>query len=58
MLDAAINGADTYGGVTTLLVFLILALAWVVGFSSRLFAIVRFESIIHGEQDYQKFLIT
>ena len=51
MLDAAINGADTYGGVTTLLVFLILALAWVVGFSSRLFAIVRFESIIHGEQD-------
>lgn len=47
MLDAAINGADTYGGVTTLLVFLILALAWVVGFSSRLFAIVRFESIIH-----------
>ncbi|EEC17161.1 oligosaccharyl transferase, putative, partial [Ixodes scapularis] len=31
----------------TLLRFTILALAWLVGFSSRLFAVIRFESIIH-----------
>ncbi|CAI4232497.1 unnamed protein product [Auanema sp. JU1783] len=34
-------------GITTLLTFAILSLAWMVGFASRLFAIVRFESIIH-----------
>ncbi|VDD90778.1 unnamed protein product [Enterobius vermicularis] len=34
-------------GTTSLLTFIILALAWLVGFASRLFAIVRFESIIH-----------
>lgn len=34
-------------GYTSLLTFVILALAWFVGFASRLFAIVRFESIIH-----------
>jgi dolichyl-diphosphooligosaccharide--protein glycosyltransferase len=34
-------------GLTSLLTFVILTLAWVVGFASRLFAIVRFESIIH-----------
>ena len=34
-------------GVQSLLCFLILAAAWLVGFSSRLFAVVRFESIIH-----------
>ncbi|CAJ0580730.1 unnamed protein product, partial [Mesorhabditis spiculigera] len=32
---------------TSLLTFAILGLAWFVGFASRLFAIVRFESIIH-----------
>uniref|UniRef100_A0A914W2M4 dolichyl-diphosphooligosaccharide--protein glycotransferase n=1 Tax=Plectus sambesii TaxID=2011161 RepID=A0A914W2M4_9BILA len=32
---------------TSLLTFVILALAWFVGFASRLFAIIRFESIIH-----------
>uniref|UniRef100_A0A914HBG2 dolichyl-diphosphooligosaccharide--protein glycotransferase n=1 Tax=Globodera rostochiensis TaxID=31243 RepID=A0A914HBG2_GLORO len=35
------------GGYSTLLVFVVLGLAWFVGFASRLFAIVRFESIIH-----------
>jgi len=30
-----------------LLTFIILGLAWIVGFSSRLFAVIRFESIIH-----------
>jgi len=34
-------------GYTSLLTFVILALAWFVGFASRLFAIVRFDSIIH-----------
>lgn len=34
-------------GITSLLTFVILVLAWLVGFASRLFAIVRFESIIH-----------
>lgn len=33
--------------ISSLLTILILALAWFVGFASRLFAIVRFESIIH-----------
>ncbi|KAI6243432.1 Dolichyl-diphosphooligosaccharide--protein glycotransferase [Aphelenchoides fujianensis] len=43
----AIGGKDSKMGITSLLTFVILTLAWIVGFSSRLFAIVRFESIIH-----------
>ncbi|ESP02750.1 hypothetical protein LOTGIDRAFT_110908 [Lottia gigantea] len=35
------------GGWKSLLTFFILALAWLAGFSSRLFAVIRFESIIH-----------
>ncbi|KAL3835986.1 hypothetical protein ACJMK2_021445 [Sinanodonta woodiana] len=35
------------GGLKSLLSFSILFLAWLVGFSSRLFAVIRFESIIH-----------
>ncbi|KAK7089766.1 dolichyl-diphosphooligosaccharide--protein glycosyltransferase subunit STT3B-like [Littorina saxatilis] len=35
------------GGWKSLLTFVILALAWLAGFSSRLFAVIRFESIIH-----------
>ncbi|XP_065168884.1 dolichyl-diphosphooligosaccharide--protein glycosyltransferase subunit STT3B [Atheta coriaria] len=34
-------------GITSLIIFLILLLAWIAGFSSRLFAVIRFESIIH-----------
>ncbi|XP_042898648.1 dolichyl-diphosphooligosaccharide--protein glycosyltransferase subunit STT3B [Parasteatoda tepidariorum] len=34
-------------GGTSLLKFTILTLAWLLGFSSRLFAVIRFESIIH-----------
>lgn len=34
-------------GVQSLLCFVVLSLAWLVGFASRLFAIIRFESIIH-----------
>lgn len=35
------------GGWKSLISFATLALAWLVGFSSRLFAVIRFESIIH-----------
>ncbi len=34
-------------GSMSLIVFVVLALAWIVGFASRLFAVIRFESIIH-----------
>merc|ERR1711936_1346169 len=34
-------------GAKSLIVFTVLALAWMVGFASRLFAVIRFESIIH-----------
>ena len=34
-------------GWQSLLTFTVLSLAWLVGFSSRLFAVIRFESIIH-----------
>ena len=34
-------------GSKSLIVFVVLALAWCVGFASRLFAVIRFESIIH-----------
>uniref|UniRef100_A0A6B2EAS5 dolichyl-diphosphooligosaccharide--protein glycotransferase n=1 Tax=Phlebotomus kandelakii TaxID=1109342 RepID=A0A6B2EAS5_9DIPT len=34
-------------GYTSLITFAVLFLAWVSGFSSRLFAVIRFESIIH-----------
>ncbi|XP_071155051.1 dolichyl-diphosphooligosaccharide--protein glycosyltransferase subunit STT3B-like [Mytilus edulis] len=35
------------GGLQSLLTFVILTLTWIVAFSSRLFAVIRFESIIH-----------
>ena len=34
-------------GIQYLLTFTVLFLAWLVGFASRLFAVIRFESIIH-----------
>jgi len=34
-------------GSKSLIVFVVLAMAWMVGFASRLFAVIRFESIIH-----------
>lgn len=34
-------------GWQSLLSFTVLFLAWLAGFSSRLFAVIRFESIIH-----------
>lgn len=35
------------GGSESLLRVIILGLAWLTGFASRLFAVIRFESIIH-----------
>lgn len=35
------------GGWRSLIVFFVLSLAWLAGFSARLFAVIRFESIIH-----------
>lgn len=43
---AMINSSGILG-VQSLLTFVILAAAWTVAFFSRLFAVVRFESIIH-----------
>jgi dolichyl-diphosphooligosaccharide--protein glycosyltransferase len=34
-------------GSKSLIIFVVLSLAWLAGFSSRLFAVIRFESIIH-----------
>lgn len=34
-------------GLNSLITFTVLLLAWVSGFASRLFAVIRFESIIH-----------
>lgn len=41
------NQLNNKAGISSLLVFTILLLAWISGFSSRLFAVIRFESIIH-----------
>lgn len=38
---------SNYAGFQSLIVFAVLALAWLAGFSARLFAVIRFESIIH-----------
>ena len=46
---------DSVGGFSSLLVFVVLGLAWFVGFASRLFAIVRFESIIHEFDPWYSF---
>lgn len=34
-------------GLSTLITVTVLTLAWLAGFASRLFAVIRFESIIH-----------
>ena len=44
---AASKNVAKYAGYSSLITFAILFLAWVCGFSSRLFAVIRFESIIH-----------
>lgn len=41
------GGLTQPAGWQSLLSFTVLFLAWLAGFSSRLFAVIRFESIIH-----------
>ena len=36
-----------YVGLLSLITFAVLAIAWLTGFLSRLFSVIRFESIIH-----------
>lgn len=43
----AIAKNDGKAGASSLIIFVVLLLAWLAGFSSRLFAVIRFESIIH-----------
>lgn len=45
--SAAAPRASGKAGASSLIVFVVLLLAWIAGFSSRLFAVIRFESIIH-----------
>ncbi|CAH1998075.1 unnamed protein product [Acanthoscelides obtectus] len=42
-----ISKLNSKTGISSLIIFVILLLAWIAGFSSRLFAVIRFESIIH-----------
>ena len=42
-----VPNVDYFAGTQSLLIIVILVLACMVGFSSRLFAVIRFESIIH-----------
>ena len=41
------SGMMNPAGSKSLIVFIVLAIACIVGFASRLFAVIRFESIIH-----------
>nr|CAI5860782.1 unnamed protein product [Callosobruchus analis] len=44
---SSISKLNSKTGISSLIIFVILLLAWIAGFSSRLFAVIRFESIIH-----------
>jgi len=42
------NGINSkYVGSLSLITFAVLAICWITGFLSRLFSVIRFESIIH-----------
>ena len=43
----AIDNLKSPGAITSLIVVTVLALCCLIGFASRLFAVIRFESIIH-----------
>ncbi|GAB5576906.1 dolichyl-diphosphooligosaccharide--protein glycosyltransferase subunit STT3B [Prionailurus iriomotensis] len=49
------GGLSQPAGWQSLLSFTILFLAWLAGFSSRLFAVIRFESIIHEFDPWNRF---
>ncbi|KAJ8962588.1 hypothetical protein NQ318_000981 [Aromia moschata] len=42
-----ISKINSKAGISSLIIFVVLLLAWIAGFASRLFAVIRFESIIH-----------
>lgn len=45
---ATVRGAfSNSNGWKSLIIFFVLALAWIAGFSARLFSVIRFESVIH-----------
>ncbi|CAB4004328.1 dolichyl-diphosphooligosaccharide--glycosyltransferase subunit STT3B, partial [Paramuricea clavata] len=46
-VSKALTNKNQAFGIQSLLCFVVLSLAWLVGFASRLFAVIRFESIIH-----------
>ena len=47
LANPPIANVDYFAGTQSLLIIVVLVLACMVGFSSRLFAVIRFESIIH-----------
>lgn len=52
----AVSKINKNVAINSLIVFVVLLLAWVAGFASRLFAVIRFESIIHEFDPWQVFL--
>lgn len=40
-------GTKKFVGISSLIIFSVLLVCWIAGFASRLFAVIRFESIIH-----------
>lgn len=40
-------GTKKFVGISSLIIFAVLLVCWIAGFASRLFAVIRFESIIH-----------
>ena len=40
-------GPKKFVGISSLIIFAVLLVCWIAGFASRLFAVIRFESIIH-----------
>jgi len=47
LANPPVANVDYFAGTQSLLIIVVLVLACMVGFSSRLFAVIRFESIIH-----------
>lgn len=43
----AVKKNSYVGSISSLIVFSVLLMCWIAGFASRLFAVIRFESIIH-----------
>ena len=57
LANPPIANVDYFAGTQSLLIIVVLVLACVVGFSSRLFAVIRFESIIHEFDPWYVYII-